>query len=160
MQFNDPWAGVCLSRPWLRLLNTTSSCVISSRRVFSDWQVTTTRGDSLWLKREMASKNRKVGRSVALSRINGRMNSSLLEVKGKSVCLVCGDASAVMKTQTLSVNIEQNMQNWMRWKDKCAWIKLPLAEVWLASKQFYPNREQTRTMWRRLAGNLMPKVNL
>ena len=64
------------------------------------------------------------------------------------------------------------MQNWMRWKDKWAWIKLlHFDRVWVASKQFYPNRQWTRTTWRWLASswcvckllrswNLMPKVNL
>jgi hypothetical protein len=42
-----------------------------------------------------------------------------VEVKGKPVSLVCGDALAVMKKPIWSVNTAQNMINSINWEAKC-----------------------------------------
>jgi hypothetical protein len=53
-----------------------------------------------------------------------------VEVKGKPVCLVCGDALALMKN-TMECHYSSNTLNSMNWEAKCVWIKSMLfSGVW------------------------------
>lgn len=55
-----------------------------------------------------------------------------VEVEGKPVCLVCGDAIAVMKKANLERHYSTNMQNSRSCEDKCDWIKSKLSGgVWM-----------------------------